>query len=373
MKKRCTLAMVSPDVNLRSETFIEAQRTLIDADVKFYYKGSPPTMFKGMHLTKQNLFTIVQYELRRRLGLTPLDSLLEVPVTASFRREKIEVVLAQFGTTGVAILNTCKLLKLPLIVHFHGADASIKELLNTYHEEYLRMFDYATYIIAVSKLMQQRLIEMGAPAQKIIYNPCAPNDAFFQIQRDPQGKLFVGAGRFTDKKAPYYTILAFQKVLKHHPDAQLILAGTGELWDACRNLVDFLGLNNNVTLPGAYNATTLQEWFSKATAFVQHSLTPSSGDMEGTPVVVMEASAAGLPVISTFHAGIPDVIIDNVTGLLVKEHDIEGMANNMCKLLDNKELSVSMGQAGRKNIKENFSMQKHIAVLNELVNNCAKI
>ncbi len=362
--------MLATSANLRSETFIEAQKNLIAANVKFYYKGLPPMMLDGKHLTGQNLLTIARFELLRRTSKIPLTSILEVPLAASLRREKTEVVLAQYGTMGAAVVNICKWLKLPLIVHFHGRDASDKELLSTHKEAYRRMFDYATYIMAVSKLMQQRLIEMGAPAHKVIYNPYGPNDTFFEVQRKPQGKLFVGAGRFTDKKAPYYTILAFQKVLVRHADAKLILAGTGELWDTCRNLVDYLGLNNSVELPGAFNAAELQEWFAKATAFVQHSLTPSSGDMEGTPVAILEASAAGLPVISTLHAGIPDVIINGTTGLLVNEHDIEGMADNMCKLLDSPELSAAMGEAGRNNIRTNFSMQRHISVLNELVNNC---
>jgi glycosyltransferase involved in cell wall biosynthesis len=89
--------------------------------------------------------------------------------------------------------------------------------------------------------------------------------------------------------------------------------------------------------------------------------------MEGTPVGILEASAAGLPVISTFHAGIPDVIIHEKTGLLCNEHDYKKMAENMLWVLEHSEESAAMGAAGRKNIKENFSMEKHIGKLNEII------
>ena len=89
--------------------------------------------------------------------------------------------------------------------------------------------------------------------------------------------------------------------------------------------------------------------------------------MEGTPVGILEASAAGLPVISTFHAGIPDVIIHEKTGLLCDEHDYAQMAENMLWVLEHPEQATAMGETGRKNIKENFSMEKHIGKLNELI------
>ncbi len=94
--------------------------------------------------------------------------------------------------------------------------------------------------------------------------------------------------------------------------------------------------------------------------------------MEGTPVAILEASAAALPVISTRHAGIPDVIIDGETGFLVDEHDVDGMAENMIKLLDNPDLSEKMGKAGRKNIFEKYRMEIHMDNLNKVIHDVIK-
>lgn len=106
----------------------------------------------------------------------------------------------------------------------------------------------------------------------------------------------------------------------------------------------------------------------KALAFVQHSITAINGDQEGTPVAILEASAAGLPVISTFHAGIPDVIINEETGLLVNEHDVEGMAQKMILLLQNNELAKTLGKNGKERIQTNFSQARHLHVIDDLIN-----
>ena len=85
--------------------------------------------------------------------------------------------------------------------------------------------------------------------------------------------------------------------------------------------------------------------------------------MEGTPVGILEASAAGIPVIATRHAGIPDVIIDRETGFLVNEHDVDEMAKQLITLIENQDLAKKMGAKGKENIKNNFSMKMHLEVI----------
>ena len=106
-------------------------------------------------------------------------------------------------------------------------------------------------------------------------------------------------------------------------------------------------------------------------AFVQHSITAENGDSEGTPLSVLEAGAAGLPVISTNHAGIPDIVINGKTGFLSEEHDIHEMGDNMLRLLKDKNLARSLGKCGKENISKNFTLKKHIDKLNELIERAA--
>jgi colanic acid/amylovoran biosynthesis glycosyltransferase len=127
-------------------------------------------------------------------------------------------------------------------------------------------------------------------------------------------------------------------------------------------------LEKNVFFPGILKPEMIAGFMQKSLAFVQHSIVASSGDSEGSPVVILEASASALPVISTYHAGIPDIILDRVTGILVPEKDIEKMTDALMALLEDKELARKMGLAGRERIKNTFSMKKYIDVLRDELN-----
>jgi len=365
--KKPIVAMINSDEGdgMPSETFIKVQRYNIDAKVNYYNYKIPPTKINGTNLMTP--YIIAQSEIYKQKFNEMSLSHNEILFALSLINENTDVVFAQFGTVGAEIMKICKKINVPLIVHFHGFDISVKTVVEYYREKYLEMFEYATYIIAVSKCMRNMLINLGCCESKIVYNPCSANDAYYNIRPTYNKKLFIGAGRFAHKKAPQNTILAFVKVLEKHPDATLILAGEGELLEACKELIKQNHIEKSVFLPGVFKAEQLEQWLSEAMAFVQHSITAPNGDMEGTPVVILEASLAGLPIISTFHAGIPDVIIDGKTGLLVNEGDIEGMAKNMIWILDNPEKAKEMGVAGKENIWKNFNMKKHIRTLDEII------
>jgi len=198
--------------------------------------------------------------------------------------------------------------------------------------------------------------------------PYGPNDKFFDITPAYNCNTFFGIGRFVDKKAPYLTLLAFREVLEKAPDAKLIIGGDGILLNTCRNIMKAYDIDKSVSFPGILKPEETIMFMKNSLAFVQHSVIADSGDSEGTPVGVLEASAAALPVISTYHAGIPDVIINNETGILVNEYDIHAMAAGMIKLIEDKALAKSMGLAGRERIKNHFSMDKYISTLRNVIN-----
>jgi glycosyltransferase involved in cell wall biosynthesis len=93
--------------------------------------------------------------------------------------------------------------------------------------------------------------------------------------------------------------------------------------------------------------------------------------MEGTPVAIIEAQAAAVPVISTYHAGIPDVVIDKVTGFLVEEKDVDAMTKAMIHIFSDKKIAEEMGEKARKNIRAHFTMAQHIDILNKALKEIA--
>lgn len=362
--KRIKLAIVSPSFNAYSETFIQAHKKYISANIFYYFGGRIPISLENCDRIAPYWVKAKSKAIARLKNIPSLES--ELNFSYSLNKNKIQVVLAEYGPTGMAVLPICKKLNIPLIVHFHGHDASVYETIKA-NQNYLPVFEYANAIIAVSKSMKQKLILLGCPEKKVFLNTYGPNDSFLSIQPKFQKKLLIGVGRFVDKKAPYYTIMAFRKTIEKHPDAQLILAGDGPLWNTCKNLVKHWGLESNVHLPGVITPDQYREHLSNCRAFVQHSITAENGDMEGTPLAVLEASAACVPVISTYHAGIPDVIIHQQTGLLSVEHDVKTMAKLMDQLLSDLALAKRMGAKGKEHVANHFSMNRHIETINQLI------
>jgi glycosyltransferase involved in cell wall biosynthesis len=362
-----TIALISPNKSAYSETFIQAHKNLLNAEVKYYYHGLLPCCLEGVGQLQPTRSYLALRRLRALLQYRPDTTFQEDLLIASFKKNKIDKVYAEYGPTAVAVLNVCKKNNVPLIVNFHGYDCSVGHVVSRNREKYLRVFDYAQSIVAVSKHMVNALIELGADKDKIVYAPYGPQDSFFNVQPLYNESMFVAVGRFANKKAPYYTILAFLKVLKRFPEAQLFFVGDGALLNACKNIVRYHRRESSIIFLGSVEPCALQKLYERARGFVQHSITADDGDMEGTPVAVLEASAAGLPVVSTEHAGIPDVVINGQTGLLVREHDVDGMAANMILLLEDRNYAISLGQRGREYVKDYFSMNKHIGILNALI------
>jgi glycosyltransferase involved in cell wall biosynthesis len=270
-------------------------------------------------------------------------------------------LLAEFGPTGVAVQPAAEAANIPLIVHFHGYDAYAHALIERQATNYARLFARASAIIAVSRDMERQLLRLGAPREKVHYNPCGVDtDRFSGGDPAAASPRLLAVGRFVDKKAPQLTLLAFKQVADRHPTAQLLMIGEGSLLDAMRQLVGTLGLTERVTLLGRRDHAAVAAMMRTARAFVQHSMRAHNGDMEGTPVAILEACATGLPVIATRHGGIPDVVIDGATGFLIDEGDVDGMAERMLQLCDSPGLAAQFGRAARERVCAEYSMDARI-------------
>ncbi|WP_026727814.1 glycosyltransferase [Flavobacterium denitrificans] len=358
------IAIISPSKDGYSETFIQEQKNGLKGEIFYYYGDVIPQYLEGVgKLNNKNIAWMVK--IKRKLGFkTP--SVIEMNFMHSLQKNKIQVVLAQYGNTSHRILNFCKKLDIPLITHFHGYDASVEAVIKNC-DNYKEVFACSKYVIAVSHSMQKKLLELGCPKEKLIYSACGSSDLFLNVVPKFTDSTFLAVGRFVNKKAPYYTLLAFKKVHDRFPEAKLIMGGTGELLESCSNIVRAFKLEDAVLLPGIIDRPQFIEYLSNGLAFVQHSITALNGDQEGTPVAILEANAAGLPVISTRHAGIPDVVIEGETGFLVDEHDVDTMAEKMILLLEDKTLAKKLGTNGKERIKNNFTLKRHLDVIDDLI------
>jgi glycosyltransferase involved in cell wall biosynthesis len=348
-----------------SETFIQAHVERLPTQVEVLY-GKPFPLHRGdgRPLLRYGLpHRLLRSARRRFFGLTQQDFRDEA-WRRFFLDNSIDVVLAEYGLSGVAVLDACREAGIPLIVHFHGFDAYDQKVLEGAGKRYPELFDYASAVIAVSQDMERQLVQLGAPREKVKYNPYGVDIDLFR-GGDPASAspIFLAVGRFVDKKAPQLTLLAFSRVMEAVPEARLLMMGDGHLWEACKQLADALDIRGSVDFLGVRPHTEVTTAMRRARAFVQHSVTTGYGDSEGTPVGILEAGASGLPVVATKHAGIPDVVVDGETGLLVNEGDVIGMGERMLKLARDPELADRLGRAARQRISTHFTMESSIAKL----------
>jgi colanic acid/amylovoran biosynthesis glycosyltransferase len=371
-----SLCIIKGHVPLISETFIDTHIQRLSGEKVVLYNYFPEYVFNGRTIRSFYSSNPLRRRLRRLLPMAIYDRWVtprqnhpdEIRdfLYAFFRKHRVNCILAEYGMNGADICDIARELKIPLIVHFHGHDAHRTPDVVPYLDKYKRMFKYAHNVISVSHLMTERLLELGAPASKILYNPYGAREYFFDIKPDYRPTL-IAVGRFAEIKAPYLTVAAFREALEQVPNARLVMVGDGHLQECCRSLAQAWNIADRIDFMGPLTHDQFLPLLSQACAFVQHSVTPSWGDAEGTPNSVLEAQAAGLPVISTHHAGINEAVVHGQTGYLVPERDLPGMTQNMIRLLQNPTLSATLGSAARKHIENNYSIKKHLELIEQSI------
>ncbi len=276
-----------------------------------------------------------------------------------------DAVLAEYGHTGVRMMDICAELGIPLFVYFLGYDGYIDWVLKKYGHRYQEFNDKAKGVICVSRDLVGQLKKLGVREDILHYNPCGPNNLDMeQVNPEKSQPLFVAVGAFDERKGPHFTIQAFAKAAAQVNGMELHMVGDGPLWERCKKLARELGVEDRVFFLGKKTLQEIHDLERRARAFVQHSIVaPVTGDSEGTPVAIVEASAAGLPVIATRHAGIKDTIIHGKTGFLVGETDVDAMAEYMVLLASEPELAGTLGAAGAQFTRSEFAQEKLIHTL----------
>lgn len=362
------LAIISPVKPTYSETFIRAHIEQLPCTTHHFYslpnRGYHPIYLpSGKALFSDSvLINYLETGTERLTGSLQLGYHFRKKQFRKYLLEnKMDAVMVEYGPSGIMVMDDLEKLGIPLIVHFHGRDAYHYKTIDRYGKRYKRMFASAQSIIVVSHDMKKQIISLGCPADKIHISPCGPNPDFDLgvdvINSDP---VFLSTGRFTAKKAPHITIGAFARGTEKIPSAKLIMLADGPLWEGSKLQVQQLGISSKVEFIGPQARSVIVRLMKEARAFVQHSIRAVDGDSEGTPVSILEAMLAGLPVISTRHAGIKDVVLESKTGLLTDEMDEAQMAMHFEKLATDVELAYELGRSGTERVRKYFTMEQHL-------------
>ena len=355
-----------------SETFIRAHAEGLPGVVAVLHAHKGLPFVDGRPAVSQGWWARARRRLSTGLGRHDSRTWGDRAWAMALGGAKADVTLAEYGTTGALIHGACRRIGAPLVVHFHGFDASVTDLLDRKAGDYRRMFGVAAAVIAVSRAMEHQLLALGCPRETLIYNPSGVDCARFD-GADPAGAgpLFVAVGRMVEKKGPHLLLAAFARVVSECPAARLHWIGDGALLGVCRDLAAALGIEHAITFLGAQPHDVVEREMRQARALVQHSVTASNGDSEGTPVSILEAGAMGLPVVATRHAGIPDVVVDGLTGFLVDERDARGMATHMLTLARHPTLAGQLGASAAVRVRSHYTMEQSLGRLTRVLHAAA--
>ncbi|AZJ24440.1 colanic acid biosynthesis glycosyltransferase WcaL (plasmid) [Bacillus wiedmannii bv. thuringiensis] len=278
------------------------------------------------------------------------------------KKNNISLLHAHHGQLGMLLLPFKTETNLPLVTSIRGRDATLANQPIGYLENMKMLFNQGERFFPVCQYLADRLIAWGCPPEKIrvLYGGVNLNQYNYQTLQKKESQNILSVGRLVEKKGHHILMQAFKKIKDEFPKATLTVIGRGELEEYIKSLAIQLNLGNSFRLLNHLPKDQVREQMNNADIFCAASLEASNGDIEGIPNTLKEAMALGVPVISTDHAGIPELITNNKEGVLVQENNVDALANALGFMLTNRDMWGLYTLAARKKIEEKFSLVQQL-------------
>jgi colanic acid/amylovoran biosynthesis glycosyltransferase len=298
-------------------------------------------------------------------------------IVAAMKRDQIHLLHAQFGRAGYYALPMLKHHPVPLITSFYGYDVSeYPAKYPIWRKHYSTLFDKLNYALCLGKVMQSNVIELGCPPEKALIHHLGV--AVEQIQYVPRlwhkgtPLRILIASAFRERKGIPYALEALGTFKNDYPIELTIIGDAPDHPDGpvekqkILTAIETCGLQTVTTLRGNQPYHVLLEEAYKHHIFMGPSITASDGDMEGTPMVLVDMAATGMPLISTTHSDIPEIIQHARTGFLAAERDSAGLLEHLYWYAEHPEQWERITWAGREHIEREFDQAKQNQKLQSL-------
>ncbi|PIY83062.1 MAG: hypothetical protein COY78_03740 [Candidatus Omnitrophica bacterium CG_4_10_14_0_8_um_filter_44_12] len=327
MLNKIRIAVLRETLDTTSETFLFQELGWLKHYLPFFiYKNearkSPEIDAFKIDSSKKRLFNDASsYEKFKAILDKHEANLIEKII--NIRKPKL--IQCPFLTDAAAFIGFIKKTNLPVFVAVRGFDLYKGNNSNLVRE----LLPYVSKFIAKSRSISNTLVSLGCPPEKIevIHSGVDLTELAFKPRALDKKKLkILSCGRFVEKKGFEATLLFFKKFLIQYPRATLTLIGEGPLELKIRRLVNRYHLGKSINIKSVLPHRLYINELYKHDIFVLPSQIAKDGDREGIPNVLKEAMASGMPVISTNHSGIPELIQDRINGHLVNEGDYSAIA-----------------------------------------------
>lgn len=353
-----------------SETFIKDQaEALRQWDYTFLTKER----IVGLEVQKNKVILINEYTGRKTIPrlLDFLESIFrrrKANVLAQIKARSPQLLHIHFGTDAVDIFPYIKSLKLPVVITLHGFDITTNKSSwqsgekgrskIRYPEDLLKLAILPNvHFIAISEAIKKTAISFGIPSEKLHVHYIGVDTLKFSPFKDDISKrsnkvIFVG--RLVEKKGVDILIRAFFNVSRLLPDAELIIVGDGPQLESLKELAFQLDLS--VSFVGVKTRDQIIQLFSIVKVLCLPSITAANGDAEGLGMVILEAQACGIPVITSARGGATEGIVNNQTGFAFQEGNIQQLSEHLIELLTNNNCLDEMSKNASKFVSEKFSL-----------------
>lgn len=294
--------------------------------------------------------------------------------------KKGHILHSHFGNTGWSNIHISDKANIKHIVSFYGYDVNYLHTIDKqWFNRYQQLFDRVDKVVCLGPSMVQQIIKLGCPANKIVIHHLGIN--LEKIEFKPRVwkpgetlKILIAAS-FREKKGITYALEALGHIQR---DVDFHVTIIGDATNDERsmrekrkiiNTIEKYNLQPKITMMGFQPYSVLLTEAYDHHIFLSPSVTSTDGDSEGTPVTIMEMAATGMPIISTLHSDIPEIIINGKTGLLAEERDVNSLVQHLTYLINNYDKWCHMLEASRRHIKKEFDIvtqaEKLVMIYNE--------
>jgi glycosyltransferase involved in cell wall biosynthesis len=250
--------------------------------------------------------------------------------------------------------------RVPYIITSHGTDLFLVDRVRAARFLAGPIFRHAAQTTVISSPLVPRAERLGVNRANITVIPMPVDEAVARELEEPfeprmsrDTLLFVG--RLVERKGAAYAIRAVGEFTEGGRDVRLVIVGDGPERAALTALAESLAVLDRVEFTGALSPAEVRDRYRAGGVFVMPAVTDWKGEQEGFGMVVVEAMAFGLPVVATRSGGIPDIVRDGETGLLVAERDVGALTRGIASLLDDPSLAARLAEAARDDVRHRFA------------------
>jgi colanic acid/amylovoran biosynthesis glycosyltransferase len=273
------------------------------------------------------------------------------------------VLHAHFAPNGLkaVFFRENRLLTGRLVTSFHGYDVNTYPLLYG-RNVYRHLFRHGDTYTANTEFTRERAIALGCPAERIHVLPevmkASPCPFAERSARPGERVRLLSVGGLVEVKGVEFGLRAVARLAGDHPLVHYDIVGEGPLRQRLESLAGGLGIRERVTFHGGLPQDRLRGVYAAAHVFLLPGVIARNGAQEGQGRVLMEAQAAGLPVVASRVGGIPETMADGRSGFLVPPRDVDALARRLRDLLAHPETWPALGRAGRTFVQDRFDPRR---------------